>query len=236
MRAERKRGKKIKAAEEGAPAWMVTYSDMITLVLAFFVLLFSFAVIDEARFNEMLSSIRITFLGSEGIFSGATDPFDFPESFFDRDKVEESMETVEKIKNFISEKGLVGAMDLFVDERGIVLEFSDALFFDPGRAELKQEAQEILNYVADLLNSLDNEVIVEGHTDNVPINTYLFPSNWELSVARAVVVVRYLAEIKLLDPVRFAAMGFGEFHPIETNLTAGGRARNRRVNIIITTH
>ncbi len=236
MRGERYSRKSRKAvADEGAPAWMITYSDMITLVLAFFVLLFSFAVIDEARFNELLSSLRVTFLGSEGILRGSTDPAELPDSFFDRESMEDSLATVEKIRSFIDEKGLVGTMDLMIDERGIVLEISDALFFDPGKAELKKDAQEILAYVAELLSSIDKKVIVEGHTDNVPINTLLFPSNWELSVARAVVVVRYLVEIKQLKPSRFAAMGYGEFHPVASNLTYEGRARNRRVNIIIST-
>ncbi|RJX27859.1 MAG: chemotaxis protein MotB [Dethiobacter sp.] len=234
IKSSRRKNKNV-VVEEGAPAWMVTYSDMITLVLAFFVLLFSFAAIDEARFNELLSSLRVTFLGSEGILKGFPDPSDSQDSFFDRDKLEDYQDTVEKIRGFIEEKGLEGSVNLLRDERGIVLEIPDVLFFDPKKAELKPEAQEILGYVADLLSSLDKQVIVEGHTDNVPINTYLFPSNWELSVARAVVVVRYLVEIKQLHPARFAAMGFGEFHPVATNLTSEGRARNRRVNIIIST-
>lgn len=212
---------------------MVTYADMITLVLAFFVLLFSFAVIDEARFNELLSSIRLTFLGSESILDGAPVPRDW-EDDFEQEDLADVLETVAAIQQFIDEHGLDGTMDVKLDERGIVLALSDALFFDPGRAELKEDAVEILSYVADLLGSFSQkQVVVEGHTDNVPISTFLFPSNWELSVARAVVVVRHLVEIKQLDPTRFAAMGYGEFRPITSNLTAEGRAQNRRVNIII---
>ncbi len=232
MRAENGRRKKQRPVEEGAPMWMVTYADMITLVLAFFVLLFSFAIIDEARFNELMSSLKVTFLGSQGILRGSTDPSDLPDSIFEV-FVEESMDSVEEIKGFIEEKDLVGTISVMVDDRGIVLEISDALLFAPAKADIKPEALEILTYVADLLGSLDNQVIVEGHTDNVPINTLIFPSNWELSAARAVGVVRHLVEQKKLDPVRFAAMGFGEFHPVASNLSAEGRAKNRRVNIII---
>lgn len=222
------------AVEEGAPAWMVTFSDMITLILAFFVLLFSFANINEVKFHELLSSIRGTFIGTEGILDGARDPAEIDDSITDQERLLDAVATVEKILEFIKEKGLEGTMEVLMDERGIVLEISDALFFDPGKAELKANALEILSYVAELLGTVDkNQVVVEGHTDNVPINTHQFPSNWELSVARAVVVVRHLVEIKQLDPTRFVAMGFGEFRPVASNMTAEGRAKNRRVNIII---
>lgn len=212
---------------------MVTYSDMVTLILAFFVLLFSFATIDEAKFHDVITSLRITFMGSEGVLTGTTEPMEFPQ--VDPDLLAEAEETVARIRAFIAEQGLEETINMIIDERGIVLEISDVLFFDPAKADLKDGALEILGYVAELLESLDNDVIVEGHTDNVPINTYLFPSNWELSVARAVVVVRHLVEVRQLKPSRFAAVGYGEFHPVASNLTAEGRAKNRRVNIIIST-
>lgn len=238
MRGDSRRKRYKRPLEEGAPAWMTTYSDMITLVLAFFVLLFSFAVIDEARFNELLSSLRITFLGSEGILRGSIDPADLPDSFFQdyeelELELEDPLETLEIIHQFIEENGLEDTIHVFVDDRGIVLEISDALLFDSAKADLEIEAIEILSYVADLLGDLQNKVVVEGHTDDVPINTLLFPSNWELSVARAVTVVRFLVEEKGLDPPRFSAMGYGEYHPVAGNSTAEGRAKNRRVNIVV---
>ena len=233
MNEQRRRNRRKPDNEEGAPAWMITYSDMITLVLAFFVLLFSFAVIDEARFEEVVSSIQLTFLGSEGILTGSVDPAELQDGFFEDDRIKEMQEIVEQVEAFVAEKGLEGTIDVIIDERGIVLEVSEALFFASASANLKEDAQEILNYIGELLRTIEHDVIVEGHTDNVPINTLQFPSNWELSVARAVVVVRYLVEIKQLPPTRFAAMGFGEFYPVDTNLTVEGRAKNRRVNIII---
>ncbi|MCR3922091.1 MAG: OmpA family protein [Firmicutes bacterium] len=235
MRTERnRRNEKKGTEEEGSPAWMTTYADMITLVLAFFVLLFSFAVVDGVKFSEALSSIHVTFLGHQGILDGSESPVDTDDSLFDPDSFNDALEIIEKIQTFIEENNLDGTMNVMVDERGIVLESSDVLFFDPGKAVLKDNALEILSYIAELLTTLpQKKVVVEGHTDNVPINTLQFASNWELSVTRAVVVVRYLVEIKQLDPLRFAATGLGEFHPITSNLTAEGRAKNRRVNIII---
>ncbi len=230
-----KRSRNKKGGEEaGAPLWMVTYSDMITLVLAFFILLFSFSVIDDAKFFEVLSSLRVSFLGSEGILPGSQRPSladdDAPE---DSSQLDELIITYINILNYIEESDLTGSMEVHLEERGIVIAIPDALLFAPAEAELKNEAQEMLVEVAGLLDQVGNQIIVEGHTDNVPINTLLFPSNWELSVARAVTVTRFLVEARGLDPLRFVAAGYGEFHPITTNLKSEGRAKNRRVNIVI---
>ncbi|UNC91753.1 OmpA family protein [Candidatus Contubernalis alkaliaceticus] len=229
-----KRSRKNKGEEAGAPLWMVTYSDMITLVLAFFILLFSFSVVDDAKFFEVLSSIRVSFLGNEGILPGAYQPTvtdeDGPYDFNDIDQI---YITYHNILKYIEESGMTGSMEVYLEERGIVLVIPDALLFAPADAELKAEAQEILVNVADLLEQVDNQIIVEGHTDNVPINTLLFPSNWELSVGRAVTVTRFLVEAKGVDPLRLVAAGYGEFHPVASNLTSDGRSRNRRVNIVI---
>ncbi len=231
----KRRKKKALQVEEGAPAWMTTYSDMITLVLAFFVLLFSFAVIEEARFREIISSIRVTFLGAEGILPGSPEPSEIPDGDFEEDEINvvDSYKVLAKIEAFIKEEGLEDRMAVKKDDRGIVLVISDAIMFDPGRADLKGGARDILGYVAELVRVIPNQVLVEGHTDSMPINTPQFPSNWELSAARAVVVVRYLIEKEDLEPAQLAAVGYSEYHPVATNQTYQGRSKNRRVNIII---
>jgi chemotaxis protein MotB len=214
---------------------MVTYSDMITLVLAFFILLFSFSVIDNVKFQEILSSIRTTLTGAQGILSGSPHSPPLSESGeFADETLDPTIITFETIQTYIREAGLESTMTIYLEERGIILQISDALLFDPAKADLKPDALDMLTYMAEVLGRIDNPVIIEGHTDNVPINTFLFPSNWELSVARAVVVLRYLVESKGLAPERFAASGYGEFQPVDSNLTPEGRARNRRVNIVIT--
>ncbi|GFP33266.1 chemotaxis protein MotB [Candidatus Hakubella thermalkaliphila] len=114
-----------------------------------------------------------------------------------------------------------------------MLEIQDQILFDSGRAEIRQEAQVLLQKVAGIIAEVPNQIVVEGHTDNVPINTAQFPSNWELSVSRAVRVVRFFSEQQKLPAKRFIASGHGEFQPVATNLTVAGRAQNRRVNIII---
>ncbi|MFS8572384.1 MAG: OmpA family protein [Clostridia bacterium] len=121
-------------------------------------------------------------------------------------------------------------------ERGIVIHFTDRVLFDTGRAEIKPEAREVLQAVAVELAKLPHHIRVEGHTDNVPIHNERFPSNWELSTARAVTVLRFLIQVGGLDPGRLSAVGYGEYRPIASNDTPEGRARNRRVDIVLLDH
>ncbi len=226
---------KAPAGEEGAPLWMVTFSDMMTLLLAFFILLFSFSVIDQHRFEEVMASMRVTFLGAEGVLEGAIEPAETELDDIERETISEMAITYEAIRDYIQEEELEEVMTVRLEERGVVLEIADALLFDSKKADLRPESLEALSYVADALGRINNQIIIEGHTDNLPINTFLFPSNWELSVGRAVAVARYLIEAKGLEPTRFMAVGFGEFHPVASNLTVEGRGKNRRVNIVIST-
>lgn len=228
--------KKMKERQQaaGAPEWMTIYGDMVTLLLAFFVLLYSFSVIDVQKFQQIMSSIQISFLGQEGIMETALDPSrgEMIELAVDH-RFEDVLVTYQEVKESLREEGLEGMIKTRIEERGVVLEIQDQLLFDSGRAEIRQEAQGLLLKVAGIIERVPNQIIVEGHTDNVPINTAQFPSNWELSVARAVRVVRFLSEGQQLPAKRFIASGYGEYQPVATNLTVAGRAQNRRVNIVI---
>lgn len=227
--------KQPKIEETGAPLWMITFSDMMTLLLAFFILLFSFSVIEEAKFGEVAGSLRQAFLGAEGVLEGAIVPADIELDEEAQRAIDEMQIVFEQIQLLILEKDMADIMNVRMEERGIVLEITDRILFTSSKAYLRPESLEALSYVADILARIDNRIIVEGHTDNLPINTFLFPSNWELSAGRAIAVVRYLVEAKGLEPTRFKAVGFGEFYPTNTNLTVEGRQKNRRVNIIIST-
>jgi len=220
----------------GAPEWMTTYGDMVTLLLCFFILLFSFSVIDAIRFQQILSSIQVAFLGDRGIMqtSPEVSQGEMIELSVDH-KFEDVLITYQVIQGYLDEEGLEGSIALRLEERGVVLEIQDQILFDSGEAELRPGAESLLSKVASLLARLPNKVVVEGHTDNIPINTVIFPSNWELSVARSVRVVRFLSEQRGLAPRRFTAIGFGEYQPIVSNQTSEGRARNRRVNIVVST-
>lgn len=227
-------GRGAKPAGGGAPEWMTTYADMVTLLLAFFVLLYSYSVIDIQKFQQIISSIQVTFLGERGIMETAVDPSrgEMVELAVDH-KFQDILVTYQAIKEHLQEEGLQEIIKIRIEERGIVLEIQDRILFDSGRAEIKPEAESLLVKVGGIVKSVPNEIIVEGHTDNVPINTAQYPSNWELSVMRAVRVVRFLSETQDIPSKRFLATGYGEYHPVATNTTVEGRAKNRRVNIVI---
>ncbi len=242
-----------KQQEAGSPAWMTTYGDMVTLLLTFFILLFTFSSLDVQRFHEVMSAIQHSFMGRSGILVGSTDPtagagdrigaFDvtmeeLAEVLGEREQTVLEMlyeleETYEKVKTFLQESGLEDDIQLRLEERGIVLELPERILFDSGQALLKQEFLPTLDLLVQLLAGLPNQISVEGHTDNVPIQTFLYPSNWELSVGRSVAVARYLVDEHGVNPRRVVAAGYGEHHPIDTNDTAEGRARNRRVTLVL---
>jgi chemotaxis protein MotB len=250
-----RRGKKNNKTENGnGESWMTTYSDMVTLLLAFFVLLYSFSTIDLQRFQEIMSAIRFSFVGSSGFLSGTPEIWEEKiekpngsESLAEEDDAaglgEEELallealakmeETYEKVLAFLIEAELEFEVSLRLEERGIVIELPEKVLFDSGSAEIKADFLPTLALLAKLLEGLNNQIIIEGHTDNVPISTFRYPTNWELSVARAVSVARYFVEDIGLSPGRFVATGYGEFSPIATNETPDGRARNRRVTIVI---
>ncbi len=231
--------------DQGSAPWMQTYSDMITLLLTFFILLYSMSVIDIERFQTVIISIQTSFLGDTGIMDQTEDPFEptgealthedgvFAEADL-REQLEEAEEVKEEVRAFLEEMGLEAEVELGLDERGVVMELPDYIFFERARADLIPEAREFLDKFAELFRRLERGVIIEGHTCNLPMNVPEFPTNWELSVIRAVRVTRYLAEEQDVNPELLTATGYGEYQPLESNETAEGRARNRRVTIVLT--
>ncbi len=239
------RRQKKQQQQQGSPLWMTTYSDMVTLLLTFFILLYTMSVIDIERFQTVIISIQTSFMGHTGIMDqtpetreSPEESMDFQEGFFSEvamlERAEIAEEILAEVQAFLAEMGLEGEVELSLDERGIVMELPDYLFFEQARADLKPEAWEILDDIAELFLRLDRNIIIEGHTCNLPINVPEFPSNWELSVLRAVRVTRYLVEEKGFDPQRIKAAGYGEFHPLEPNVSPEARARNRRVTMVVT--
>ncbi len=218
----------------GAPAWMATYSDMVTLLLCFFVLLFSFATLDVQKFQAIAHSMS----GSLGVLdSGLTvnlEPLitSFP-SDTPTEEAEEFKILYEQMSEYIKDNNLEASITLRLDERGLLVRFLDDVLFDSGKADLKPKAQEIINKVAEIIRKNDKNVRVEGHTDNVPINTFRFPSNWELSTTRAVNVVKYLIEENGIEALRMSASGYSDQHPVDDNNTKEGRQKNRRVDMVI---
>lgn len=217
--------------------WMTTFADLVTNMLCLFVLLFAFSQVDVARFQEVIVSVQ----GALGVLDGGSSitPEALPGGAGDdatlqwqaeQRRLEEIMG---KIKEYVDANDLENKVQVWLDERGLMISFLDTTLFDLGQADLKPEAQLILNNVAEILVTVPNRIRVEGHTDDLPINTYRFPSNWELSTCRATTVVRYFLEHYGLPPRQFSAAGYGEWYPVVPNDTFEHRAQNRRVDIVI---
>lgn len=226
--------KRIEEQNKGAPEWMTTYSDMVTLLLCFFVLLFSFATLDVQKFQAVAQSMS----GSLGVLdSGMTVSMEPLVNTFPSDmpieEEEEFSRLYEEISEYVRENNLANSITIFLDERGLLVRFLDNVFFDSGKADLKPEAKEIITKVAEILKKNNYSIRIEGHTDNVPMHSFRFPSNWELSTTRAVNVVRFLIEVNGLEAKRLSASGYADQHPVDSNDTPEGRQKNRRVDMVI---
>ncbi len=227
------RDKKKKKESEINDDWMTTYGDMMTLLLAFFVLLFSMANIDEEKFDMVIHGIQ----GRLGVLDGG-------QTISRRDAIDLGLEMSElaamqieqlerRVAEYITEEGLEDDIMLEVDERGLTIHFTGEILFELGQAEIRPEAREILDRISGFIKSVPNDIMVEGHTDNWPIRTERFPSNWELSTSRATNVVRHLIEELEVDSKRLSAAGYSEYRPLKPNDTAENRALNRRVDIVV---
>jgi len=233
-----------RSSPDNANAWMATYSDMVTLLLAFFVMLFSFSSVDAEKFQQLLGSVQAALgIKMDLNMGGAPVPLPPPEELDDlvidaRELVKKTdLDQLESVRSRLEESFVsrLGGRQIILamQERGLVIRFADSVLFDSGRAVLKPGAREILELFAREATAFPNHIRVEGHTDNRPISTMRFPSNWELSTARATEVVRFLMESDELEATRLSAAGYGEYRPVATNDTREGRALNRRVDLVI---
>ncbi|MDY0256565.1 flagellar motor protein MotB [Gudongella oleilytica] len=231
----------------GSPGWITTFSDMMSLLLTFFILLYSISTVDAQKFRNITQYLQIALSGDgrPHILDGGTEtvPEPFDEEPFSETEIppEEMMEPVnaeilqmyEKINKYITDLDLQAEVNVMMISSGVFVEIKDAILFESGSAQLKDTGIELLGKLENMLNDFDNDIVIEGHTDNVPMNSAMYPSNWELSAARAVSVLRYLNEEMNVEPTRLSARGYGEYSPIAPNDTATNRSRNRRVNIMI---
>lgn len=230
--------KKAPEGEINTEGWLATYADTITLVLTFFVLLYSYSSIDSIKFKQVVSSLQSVLTGQDSksilpySFSGEV-PIVGPPQDMGPQQGGQQEDLYKKVKSFVDSNNLKDSVQIKKDARGIIMVLKDSILFDIGKADIKTNSKPILDKISALLNSLPNEVIIEGHTDNVPISNYQFPSNWELSTQRAVNVLKYFVQNKGMKPERFQAAGYGEYRPIAPNDTYANRAQNRRVNILV---
>lgn len=239
-------------AEEsgGAPAWMATMADLMSLLLTFFVLLLSFANMDVVKFRVMLGSVQDAF-GVQRIHPGdfearATTPVEL--SMRESTAMIEAMEPsdqaqprpappmdpgiVRKIEDAANRLDLGRVVEVEQTRRGVVVRVKGQLLFDSGSAQLRAEALVFMDEIARMVKLFPYELSIEGHTDDLPITTPEFPSNWHLSAGRAISSLRYLSEVGGIDASRLSAAGFADMRPLVPNDSTQNRGVNRRVEFV----
>lgn len=231
-----KKKKNAGGSSGGAPAWMVTYGDMMTLLLTFFVLILSFSSIQEAEFNKAVGSLKgaLGILGDHDyiISLGRIIVPESTYSFMSRRQRQTTGE-ISKNLNFVSEYENV---EIHTDDRGINIILPAALLFASGDDRLRDDALPLLKKLGAFMFELQDKTFrIEGHTDNIPIHTIQFPSNWHLSAARAISVGRFFSEVCGISNAAMSISGYAEFQPRVSNDSEENRAKNRRVQILIET-
>jgi chemotaxis protein MotB len=219
----------------GAPAWMSTFSDMTTLLLTFFVLLLSMANFDPVKISNLMESLQGAFGVLETFPTVPIHPvIDIPKKTGDENKKKQSLKDAEKIKEVVQNKKLDDAVKVEVTEKGIAIMLRDPVGFASGSADLKEQGKDILKDISDVIKGNPNlKVRVEGHTDDVPINSNRYRSNWELSSSRSLSVVQLLSSQTGIQPQNMSAVGYGEYRPIVQNTSPENRSKNRRIQIFV---
>ncbi len=238
--------------EGGMERWLLSYADFITLLMVFFIMMYAMSKVDEARYNAIAQSLNVVLSGTsispEPQETQSVTP-DQPGPQLSQDLVNQlQLDAVQqKIQEFIASERvsepaqnteqsatkLGDYIDIVSQERGLVISIKDTLLFASGSDQLTPAARAIIAKVGTALVMIPNYIRVEGHTDNLAINTERFPSNWELSVLRASNVMHVLVNDCGLSPQRLSVIGYGEYRPLVPNLDPASQSRNRRVDIVV---
>ena len=253
----RRGGRRKKEAhnEEGSrDRWLITYSDLITLLMIFFILMYTMSQVDAQKYAAVANSLSVVLTGQAMSVLDTQGPSlieglsgqDMPQNQdgFEQGQLEEVKKLVTEFiaaKDQEAQQGMTNSQAIklsehiivYEQERGLVISFKDALLFPSGSDQLTPHAAAIIAEVGRTLTNLPNYIRVEGHTDNLPINTSRFASNWELSVLRSATVVHVLSESAQIPAERLAIIGYGEHRPLVPNDNESYRAMNRRVDIVI---
>lgn len=233
---------------ENHERWLVSYADFITLLFAFFVVMYAISSVNEGKYKVLSDSLTNAFRNITAVEGGqpilvtpgspplVQKPVGKPDKLVSDPKRGEQQQKMRNIAKEIMDalQPLVaqGKVRLLETSRGVTIEINDSVLFPAGQAKLQPASMSAMLAIAEVLARTDFPITIEGHTDNLPINTAQFPSNWELSAVRATTVLRLFNDGGV-GAERLTAIGYGDTRPVETNTTAEGRARNRRVSILI---
>lgn len=249
--------------EHADESWLIPYADLLTLLLALFIVLFAASSVDVKKFQDMSRAFSIAFNTGSGVLDQSS-VITSGRQFTSKDrehnnsrnegegksdaeaeqelnqeqlaqKEQQDLEDLkQQVDEYIQQSGLSEQLETTLNLSELLITIRDNALFESGKADIKQESRELGAAIANMLASYpDYEIIVAGHTDNQPISTYEFESNWELSAKRAIRFMNVLLQNDKLDPRKIGTTGYAEFRPVDTNDTAEGRARNRRVEVSI---
>ena len=236
--------------------WLVSYADFITLLFAVFVVLYAMGQSDKKKVEEVMQAIQQSFgMSTAGVTAPKVNvipsqaitviPSLKPEIKVTpsgrtrggqakaRAEEKDFRQIKSAIEAYLVKQGAQTKVNLEITRRGLIVSLKEAGFFNSGQAAIKPDGYELINTIAEVMTQYSNPLRLEGHTDNVPISTAQFPSNWELSTARATNGLKYLLKNFDIDANKISATGYAEFRPIADNATAEGRARNRRVDLVM---
>ena len=252
MAEEEEKNKKPDPAEEedeeeeegpsGAPAWVTTFADLVTLLMVFFILLFAMGSIEDEKWRLVKESLKSA-LGSDTIpEAGTRQGLDVISAKLTEESIDavdevgamvakEIEEIASEVEEFVYKNKLAGQVQVSSDERGAVITVSDIVLFSPGTAKMNWQGSKVVKQVFDLLNQFNYKVKIEGHTDDSPIHTERFPSNWELSASRAAEVARMFVESGF-SAENLSIEGLAQFRPKVPNTSQMNRATNRRIEIV----
>jgi len=218
---------------ENTDRWLLTYADMITLLLAFFIVMYSMSQLDAKKFGKMAVALNGILRGGNSVLRqpGQDNP-GLGHGIMKLGDLKTIQSTIEKRT---ARLGREGDIQTELTERGLVIHIVESALFGQGSSDLKSKAMELLDLMAERIVNIPNHVRVEGHTDDRPIQTLRFPTNWELSSSRATEVVRYFIDNHGVTASRLSALGYGEFRPMRPNTSIEHRAINRRVDVVILT-
>ncbi|MCK5520674.1 MAG: flagellar motor protein MotB [Candidatus Marinimicrobia bacterium] len=229
--------------KKGLPGWMGTYADMVTLLFAFFVLLFAMSSVNEIKFEQLMLSLSSA-IGTDNVpDAGTRAGLEMASSEDEKEKTIDAVDElggmvqaemddiVSEVEELVMFNELQGAVDVTSGNDGVIITLSDVIIFRPGEARISPAGKRIIEKIADILRQFVYTITIEGHTDNVPMRSGKFSSNWELSGMRAVDIVHILVEMGV-DPGLISARAFSQYQPIAPNDTPENRAKNRRIEIV----
>lgn len=232
--------------------WVISYADFVTMLLALFMVLFATNSLGDAKMKDVNNSIQKVFavnvINESKVLSNESENNSVKTKPIAEEKkvdlLENTANTIldggdgildgQKIIDILNENiDIETTVKILKNDRGIVIRLNETMLFDPGSAIIKSQAKNTLDKISLSLAKFGNPILIEGHTDSMPISSEKYPSNWELSTARATNIIKYLTDMHKFPPSRLSAVGYGEYMPIAENTSPQGRAKNRRVDIIV---